>query len=456
MEGTMFENTDEKQARKHILELSAEYTRRFHAPKPWSPGDRVPYASRNFDEHELVNLVDSALEFWLTAGRFTQEFETRFPKAINSTYCSLVNSGSSANLLAFAALTSPLLGDRLIKPGDEVITAAAAFPTTVSPIIQLGAVPVFIDITVPQYNIDPRLLEAALSEKTRAVFLAHSLGNPFDMEAVKSFCDAHGLWLIEDNCDALGATYTTGGVTKYTGTIGHIGTSSFYPAHHITTGEGGAVYTDDPLLHKIVRSLRDWGRDCVCPGGKDNLCGRRFDGQYGELPAGYDHKYVYSHFGFNLKVTDLQAAIGCAQLDKLPSFVALRRRNWARLRKNLEDLEGVLILPEAAENSEPSWFGFILSLNSRTPRPDTRGALTAFIENRGVQTRNLFAGNILRHPCFDAMRRENRGFRISGGMENTDLALNNSFWIGVHPGMTEKALDYAAETIRQGVRAVGL
>jgi CDP-6-deoxy-D-xylo-4-hexulose-3-dehydrase len=353
----MFENINEKEAREQILAMTAAYCEQFHKPKPYTKGQRIPYASRVFDKAELTNLVDSALDFWLTAGKYTEEFETRFPTAINSKYCSLVNSGSSANLLAFMALTSPLLTERAIQRGDEVITVAAAFPTTVSPIVQFGAIPVFVDITIPQYNIDTAYLEEAVSGKTKAVLLAHSLGNPFDLSEVKQFCDKHNLWLIEDNCDALGATYTIDGVEKYTGTIGDIGTSSFYPAHHITMGEGGAVYTDNPLLHKIIRSMRDWGRDCVCPGGKDNLCGHRFDRQYGELPVGYDHKYVYSHFGYNLKATDMQAAIGCAQLEKFPSFVEKRRTNFQRLYNGLKDLQDKLILPEAAPNSRPSWFG---------------------------------------------------------------------------------------------------
>ena len=327
------------QAEMHdkILEMVREYCAKFHnQPKEFRPGDRISYAGRVYDGDEMANLVDSALEFWLTGGRYVEEFEKNFAAYLGVKYCSLVNSGSSANLTAFMALTSPTLGERRIKRGDEVITVAAGFPTTVSPIVQYGAVPVFVDVTIPQYNIDAEKLEAAYSEKTKAVMLAHTLGNPFDLKAVKNFCDRHNLWLIEDNCDALGATYTLDGQEKFTGTIGDIGTSSFYPAHHITMGEGGAVYTNNPKLHKLIRSFRDWGRDCSCPPGRDNTCGHRFDGQYGELPRGYDHKYVYSHFGYNLKVTDLQAAIGCAQLKKLPRFVEQRRNNFARLLNSLK------------------------------------------------------------------------------------------------------------------------
>ncbi|MDR1343559.1 MAG: lipopolysaccharide biosynthesis protein RfbH [Prevotellaceae bacterium] len=442
----------EAQARAQILAMATAYCNRFHAPKPYSKGQRIPYASRVFDSKELSNLIDSALDFWLTAGRYADAFEMQFSKALSSAFCSLVNSGSSANLLAFMALTSPLLGERAIRRGDEVITVAAAFPTTVSPIVQFGAVPVLVDVTIPQYNADTAALEAALSEKTKAVFLAHSLGNPFDLKTVKQFCDRHRLWLIEDNCDALGAKYTIDGAEKFTGTVGDIGTSSFYPAHHMTMGEGGAVYTDNPLLHKIIRSMRDWGRDCVCPGGKDNLCGRRFDRQYGELPLGYDHKYVYSHFGYNLKVTDMQAAIGCAQLEKLPAFVERRRRNWQRLRDGLSDVQDRLILPEPAPSSTPSWFGFTLTCKDGAPA--TRSRLTQFIESNGVQTRALFAGNIVKHPCFDEMRQAGSGYRVVGALEATDMVLNSTFWLGVYPGMTDEMVDRMVEVVKDGVRQI--
>ena len=444
----MFENMTEGQARREILEAVAEYAKKFHEQKKeFHEGDRIPYASRVYDHEEMVNLVDSALEFWLTSGRYTEEFEKKLADYLKVRYCSLVNSGSSANLIAFMALTSPLLGDRRIRRGDEVITVAAGFPTTVTPAIQYGAVPVFVDVAIPQYNIDVTKLEAALSEKTKAVMLAHTLGNPFDLTAVKEFCDAHGLWLVEDNCDALGTVYELKGERKFTGTIGDIGTSSFYPPHHMTMGEGGAVYTDNPLLNKIIRSFRDWGRDCVCPSGHDNVCGHRFDRQYGELPLGYDHKYVYSHFGYNLKATDLQAAIGCAQLDKFPSFVEKRRHNFARLWKNLEDTQDQLILPVAAEHSEPSWFGFLITCREGVDR----NRLVQYIESKGVQTRMLFAGNLTKHPCFDEMRKTGGGYRIAGGLENTDRIMADTFWIGVYPGMTDEKIDYMARVIKEGL-----
>ena len=443
----MFENMTEGQARREILEAVAEYAKKFHEQKKeFHEGDRIPYASRVYDHAEMVNLVDSALEFWLTSGRYTEEFEKKLADYLKVRYCSLVNSGSSANLIAFMALTSPLLGDRRIRRGDEVITVAAGFPTTVTPAIQYGAVPVFVDVAIPQYNIDVTKLEAALSERTKAVMLAHTLGNPFDLTAVKEFCDAHGLWLVEDNCDALGTVYELKGERKFTGTIGDIGTSSFYPPHHMTMGEGGAVYTDNPLLNKIIRSFRDWGRDCVCPSGHDNVCGHRFDRQYGELPLGYDHKYVYSHFGYNLKATDLQAAIGCAQLDKFPSFVEKRRHNFARLWKNLEDTQDQLILP-AAEHSEPSWFGFLITCREGVDR----NRLVQYIESKGVQTRMLFAGNLTKHPCFDEMRKTGGGYRIAGGLENTDRIMADTFWIGVYPGMTDEKIDYMARVIKEGL-----
>ena len=444
----MFENMTEGQARREILEAVAEYAKKFHEQKKeFHEGERIPYASRVYDHAEMVNLVDSALEFWLTSGRYTEEFEKKLADYLKVRYCSLVNSGSSANLIAFMALTSPLLGDRRIGRGDEVITVAAGFPTTVTPAIQYGAVPVFVDVAIPQYNIDVTNLEAALSEKTKAVMLAHTLGNPFDLAAVKEFCDAHGLWLVEDNCDALGTVYELKGERKFTGTIGDIGTSSFYPPHHMTMGEGGAVYTDNPLLNKIIRSFRDWGRDCVCPSGHDNVCGHRFDRQYGELPLGYDHKYVYSHFGYNLKATDLQAAIGCAQLDKFPSFVEKRRHNFARLWKNLEDTQDQLILPAAAEHSEPSWFGFLITCREGVDR----NRLVQYIESKGVQTRMLFAGNLTKHPCFDEMRKTGEGYRIAGGLENTDRIMADTFWIGVYPGMTDEKIDYMARVIKEGL-----
>ena len=439
---------NEKEARSQILSLVADYCREFHNKKEaFKEGDRIPYASRVYNEDEMVNLVDSALEFWLTSGRYTDEFEAELARYLGVRYCSLVNSGSSANLLAFMALTSPLLGERRICKGDEIITVAAGFPTTVTPAIQYGAVPVFVDVAIPQYNIDVTKLEAALSEKTKAVMLAHTLGNPFDLKAVKAFCDAHGLWLVEDNCDALGSRYEIDGEMKFTGTIGDIGTSSFYPPHHMTMGEGGAVYTDNALLNKIIRSFRDWGRDCVCPSGCDNLCGHRFDRQYGELPLGYDHKYVYSHFGYNLKATDMQAAVGCAQLKKFPSFVERRKHNFARLHKALEGTEDRLILPVACEHSDPSWFGFLITCKEGVDR----NKVVQYVEERGVQTRMLFAGNLIKHPCFNEMRKTGEGYRVSGTLENTDRIMADTFWVGVYPGMTDEMIDYMAKTIKEAL-----
>ena len=444
----MFENKTEEQAKKEILDMVAEYCDTFHnKKKEFEPGDRITYASRVYDHEEMCNLVDSALEFWLTSGRYTDEFEKAFAKYLGVKYCSLVNSGSSANLNAFMALTSPLLGERQVKPGDEMITVAAGFPTTVTPAIQYGVVPVFIDITIPQYNMDVTQLEAALSDKTKVVMAAHTLGNPFDLKAVREFCDKHNLWLIEDNCDALGSKYTIDGEEKFTGTVGDIGTSSFYPPHHMTMGEGGAVYTNNALLNKCIRSFRDWGRDCVCPSGKDNLCGHRFDKQYGELPLGYDHKYVYSHFGYNLKATDLQASIGCAQLDKFPSFAEKRRQNFAYLAEKLGSVQDRLILPQACPSSDPSWFGFLITCKEGVDR----NKLVQYLEENGIQTRMLFAGNLIKHPCFDEMRRTGCGYRVVGSLENTDRIMMNSFWIGVYPGMTKEMLDCMADCIKEFV-----
>ena len=440
---------NQKEMHDEILALVKKYCEEFHNQKKnFQFGDRISYAARVYDAEEMTNLVDSALEFWLTAGRYVNEFEKNFAEYLGVKFCSVVNSGSSANLIAFMSLTSPLLGERRIKRGDEVITVAAGFPTTVAPIFQYGAVPVFVDVTIPQYNIDVTKLEEAYSEKTKAVMLAHTLGNPFNLQAVKDFCDKHNLWLVEDNCDALGSLYTIDGAEKFTGTIGDIGTSSFYPAHHITMGEGGAVYTNNPKLNKIIRSFRDWGRDCMCPAGHDNFCGHRFDGQYGELPKGYDHKYVYSHFGYNLKVSDMQAAVGCAQLKKLPSFVESRRKNFSYLLNGLRDLEDKFILPAPCENSNPSWFGFLL-----TCREDVnRNKVVQFIEKNNIQTRMLFAGNLIRHPAFDEMRKSGEGYRAVGSLENTDRILNDTFWIGVYPGMTEEKLNYMIEKIHEAVK----
>lgn len=430
--------------------MVAQYCREQHIAKKWKPGDRINYAGRVYDEEELCNLVDASLDFWLTAGKYTEEFESGLGKYLDIPYCSVVNSGSSANLLAIAALTSPILKEKRILPGDEVITVAAAFPTTVAPIVQCGAVPVFVDIEIPYYNIDISLLEGALSSRTKAVFLAHSLGNVFDLKAVKEFCVQHGLFLIEDNCDALGAEYEIDGVYQKAGTIGDIGTSSFYPAHHMTMGEGGAVYTSNPLLHRIIRSLRDWGRDCVCSGGQDNRCGHRFDGQYGTLPQGYDHKYVYSQLGYNLKATDLQAAIGAAQLKKLPGFVERRRENWNYLRTQIDDLKECFILPEITSDSCPSWFGFMLMVRENVGK--SRDEIIAYLERYGIQTRALFAGNITRHPCFETLE-EGKDYRIFGSLDKTDEVMARGFWVGVYPGMTKEMLDEMILRLRESIFA---
>lgn len=444
---------NETEAREEIKSLVAEYYKDFKHPAEskanFKPGDRVSYASRVYDEKEMQNLTDAMLDFWLTTGRFADTFEKNFAKWIGVKFAHLVNSGSSANLIAFSVLTAPELGDRQIKRGDEVITVACGFPTTITPILQYGAVPVFVDVTVPQYNIDVTKLEAALSEKTKAVMIAHTLGNPFDLQAVKEFCDKHNLWLVEDNCDALGTKYTINGETKFTGTWGDIGTSSFYPPHHMTMGEGGCVYTNNVQLNRLILSYRDWGRDCICPSGHDNFCGHRFDGQYGELPNGYDHKYVYSHFGYNLKVTDMQAAIGCAQLEKFPTFIKRRRYNWLRLHKALEHLQDKLILPEPANNSEPSWFGFLISVKPESGL--NRNVMTKYIEEHNIQTRLLFSGNLIKHPCFNQIRGTD-AYRVVGDLTNTYFIMNNTFWVGVYPGMTDGMIDYMAKVIGEAVK----
>lgn len=440
----------QEELKQQILELTKEYYRETHGKKKeFKPGETfVNYGGRYFDDAEMVNLVDSSLDFWLTAGPWAAKFEKAFAKWLGVRFCSLTNSGSSANLLAFSALTSPELGERRIKRGDEVITVACGFPTTVTPCIQYGAVPVFVDVTVPEYNIDVTRLEDALSPKTKAVMIAHSLGNPFDLKAVKDFCDRHNLWLVEDNCDALGSTYEIDGEIRKTGTIGDIGTSSFYPPHHMTMGEGGAVYTDNPLLHRLVSSFRDWGRDCWCMGGVDNTCGCRFTKQFGGLPVGYDHKYVYSHFGYNLKVTDMQAAIGCAQLGKLDDIVERRRHNFKVLREGLEGTPW-LILPEPQKNSDPSWFGFLISVEPDAPF--TRNDLSKYLEDHRIQTRNLFAGNLVKHPVFDQMRESGEGYRVVGDLKVTDFVMNGTLWIGVYPGMSDEMLHYMISTIREFV-----
>lgn len=438
--------------RQQILTLVEEYYKEAFGKekeKRFTPGDRINYAGRCFDEKEMLNLVDASLEFWLTAGAYTGEFEKKLGDYLGVKYCSVVNSGSSANLLAFMALTSHKLGDRRIRKGDEVITVAAAFPTTVSPIIQYGAVPVFVDVTIPEYNISVERLEEAYSHKTKAVMLAHTLGNPFDIQAVKDFCGRHGLWLIEDNCDALGSEYRYNGKLYRTGTIGDIGTSSFYPPHHITMGEGGAVYTNSLELHRIVNSFRDWGRDCYCAPGQDGRCGHRYEQQFGELPKGYDHKYVYSHMGYNLKATDMQAAIGCAQMDKLDTYTALRREHWDFLNQKLSDAEPELILPKPTEGARPSWFGYAITVSEEAGF--TREELVEALEGYNIQTRNLFAGNLIKHPCFDEFRGDETVYRVADGLENTDRIMNQTFWLGVYPEMTAEKLSYMADMILQFV-----
>lgn len=441
---------DENEARDQIKKLVTEYYYDFKDRKDeYETGDKIPYASRVYDEKEMCALTDAMLDFWLTTGRFAEKFEQEFAKWMGVKYVHIVNSGSSANLIAFSVLTAAELGERQIRRGDEVITVACGFPTTITPILQYGAVPVFVDVTVPQYNINVDLLEAARSEKTKAVMIAHTLGNPFDIKRVKEFCSKYGYWLIEDNCDALGSKYEIDGVVKYTGTWGDIGTSSFYPPHHMTMGEGGAVYTDDPLLHKLILSFRDWGRDCTCPSGRDNFCGKRFDGTFGLLPPGYDHKYVYGHFGYNLKATDMQAAIGCEQLKKLPSFIKKRQLHWSYLKKELLPLEDRLLLPESEENSVPSWFGFVISLRENSGLD--RRKVVKFIEEHGIQTRLLFSGNIIRHPCFDTIR-DTSTYRVCGLLRATDYVMEHTFWVGVYPGMTDSMLEHMAEVIKNAIR----
>ncbi|MBX2365139.1 lipopolysaccharide biosynthesis protein RfbH [Campylobacter coli] len=423
--------------KQDILNKVKEYYKLYHANKQTQfieGKTKINYAGRIFDEKEMENLVDSSLDFWLTAGKYTEQFEKNLANFLGVKWAFLVNSGSSANLLAFYALTSPLLKERQIKRGDEVITVAAGFPTTIAPVVQYGAVPVFVDMELRFANVDVTQLEKALSSRTKAIMIAHSLGNPFNIKAIKEFCDKNNLWLIEDNCDALGSKYDN----KYTGTWGDIGTSSFYPAHHITMGEGGAVYTNNLLLKKIILSMRDWGRDCWCKGGKDNTCGCRFTQQFGSLPKGYDHKYVYSHFGFNLKATDMQAAIGCAQLKKLPEFIEKRQKNYQELYNGLKNLSEFHLV-ETQPNSQPSWFGFMITLKDSIKF--TRNEITSFLEECNIQTRTLFAGNIIRHPAFDVLEKD-KDYRVVGNLEVTEKIMNDSFWIGVYPGMSEEMIEY--------------
>ncbi|MBT9172006.1 MAG: GDP-4-keto-6-deoxy-D-mannose-3-dehydratase / pyridoxamine-phosphate transaminase [Syntrophomonadaceae bacterium] len=433
-----------EQLRREIFAKVSEYYRLAHQPTQEADfvagKSRVNYAGRVFDENELVSLVDSALDFWLTSGRYEQEFQAKMSSFLGTMHVVTTNSGSSANLLAISALTSYKLGERRLKPGDEVITVATGFPTTVAPIVQNGLVPVFVDIEIGTYNIDTDLLEAALSARTRAVFLAHTLGIPFNLDRVAAFARRHNLWLIEDNCDALGAKWNG----KHTGTFGDLATFSFYPAHHITMGEGGAVTTDDPVLKQLVTSFRDWGRDCWCDPGQDNTCNKRFEGQFGDLPAGYDHKYVYSHLGYNLKLTDMQAAVGVAQLDKLPAFIEKRRENWHRLYQGLKVLEEFFILPNVPPQADASPFGFVLTV--RDDAPFDRREVTAFLEERRIQTRTVFAGNIVRQPAFT---NSNVPHRIAGKLKSTDKVMTDTFWVGVYPGLSSSMLEYMLDKFRQ-------
>lgn len=444
----------EAELEREVLERVRELVElRQRRKPPFVPGESaISYAGRVYDGEEVARLVESSMEFWLTAGRFTREFETKLAALYGLRHSSLVNSGSSANLVAFSALTSHTWGERRVKPGDEIITVAAGFPTTVFPMLQFGAVPVFLDVTLPTYNIDVTRLEEAFSPRTRAMFVAHTLGNPFDLDAVVAFCKKHDLWLIEDNCDANGSLYRG----RKTGTFGELSTLSFYPPHHITMGEGGAVLSNSPVMNRVVNSFRDWGRDCWCDPGKDNTCGKRFDWQMGDLPAGYDHKYTFTHLGYNLKATDMQAAIGVAQLEKLERFGAARRENWAFYREAFRELEEALVLPEPTEGADPSWFGFLMTV--RDGAPFTRDAIVQHLESRKIQTRMLFAGNLVRQPGITRWAEDRRTadgkapFRIVGELTNTDAIMNRSFWIGVYPGLTGPMREYVAETIRGFVR----
>jgi CDP-6-deoxy-D-xylo-4-hexulose-3-dehydrase len=439
----MFNNTKNKRIlKKKIFEKIKEYCKIAFIPKSFIPGkSKIFYAGRVFDAEELINAVDSILDFWLTAGRFASQFEKEFAEFLGMKYCLLTNSGSSANLLAISALTSPLLKKRRLRLGDEIITTACGFPTTIAPIIQNRLVPVFVDVELGTYNIDTSKIERVITKKTKVIFIAHTLGNPADLDKIMKIVKKYNLWFIEDNCDSLGAKYKG----KYTGTFGHISTCSFYPPHLITMGEGGAVLTNDPLLRRIILSFRDWGRDCYCEPGHDNTCGRRFSQQHGKLPFGYDHKYVYSHLGYNLKITDMQAAIGCVQLKKLSSFIEARKKNFNLLYEGLRHLEDKFILPVATKDSEPSWFGFLLTIKENAGF--TRNKIVNYLESNGIQTRALFAGNLIRQPCFDTMRASNRGYRIIGELKNTDIIMNQAFWVGVYPGITEEMIEFMVETI---------
>lgn len=436
-------NAAQEQLRGQILELVSQY-HAAAAPSAFIPGTTpVPVSGRVYDEDDMSSLVDSSLEFWLTTGRFADQFEQRFSEFLGIRHAMLCNSGSSANLLAVSALTSDIHGERRLKPGDEVITLAAGFPTTVNPIIQNGCVPVFVDVDAHTHNVDVSMLEDALSEKTRAVIFAHTLGNPFDLATVLEFCRKHDLWLVEDNCDALGSTFNG----QLTSTFGHVATFSFYPAHHITMGEGGCVVTSHSRVRRAVESFRDWGRDCWCPPGKENTCKKRFDWQLGSLPAHYDHKYIYSHIGYNLKLTDMQAAVGVSQLHKLPGFIAARKRNWARLRAGIEPFSDWFILPEATPGSDPSWFGFLLTL--RPDAPFTRNELIQTLDQAKIGTRLMFAGNLLRQPAYS-----NITHRVIGELRNTDLIMKNAFWVGVYPGLSDEMIDYVVGVFERFIKSL--
>ena len=425
---------NEKELRQLILEKTKEYYKAKFATDKYIEGDRIPFARRVFDENELVNLIDSSLDFWLTAGRYANDFEYEFAQFMEVEHCLLVNSGSSANLVAFTTLTSPKLGDKRLKKGDEVITVAAGFPTTIYPIIQNGLIPVFVDVEVGTYNIKVSELDKALSDKTKAIMIAHTLGNPFDLDAIMEFAKKHDLFVVEDCCDAVGSTYNG----KKVGTFGHLATVSFYPAHHMTMGEGGAVLTTDDELIRIATSFRDWGRDCYCKPGADNTCGRRFSMQYGKLPVGYDHKYVYSHIGYNLKVTDMQAAVGMAQLEKLPSFIEKRKGNFSKIKNELQRYEEFLIMPKTTKNSDPSWFGFPITVKEN--KRFSRSELTMYLEKNMIMTRLLFAGNVTKQPAYKDIE-----CRIIGDLKNTDYIMNNTFFIGVYPGINDEQIRYIAK-----------
>jgi CDP-6-deoxy-D-xylo-4-hexulose-3-dehydrase len=435
---------DHKEIRKEIIQKTIEYYNAKFAKTDFVPGkSKVNYAGRVFDQQELINAVEASLDFWLTEGRYSEEFAEKIGEFLEVEHVLLTNSGSSANLLAFSALTSEKLGDKRLKSGDEVISVAAGFPATVTPIIQYGLTPVFVDVEIPTYNINVEMMRKAISPKTRCIFIAHTLGNPFNLNVVMEFAKEYDLWVIEDNCDAFGSEYNG----KKTGTFAHLSTISFYPAHHITTGEGGAICTNDPLLAQLVRAFRDWGRDCYCAGGENNTCGKRFSQQFGNLPLGFDHKYVYSEIGYNLKMTDIQAAIGAAQIDKLPEFCERRKENFKEWIRIFSKYPEYFILPVATENSDPAWFAFIVTLKETTPF--TRDELTGYFNNNLIETRNLFAGNIIKQPGF-----MKQNYRIADNLNNTDIIMNNTFFLGTYPGLTKEMFDYTEKTLDNFIESI--